>query len=118
MPKKLKGLTLWNFSTPILSQNIKELKTFGTFEELFSKKKSNNAEKTERGDSLVSPGMVCYAQKKEKPFWFSSLGQIIQFGTIKVCRTILVSWCGLKKKELKSHCNSRLSLHYAPTNKT
>ena len=53
--------------------------------------------KTERGDSLVSPGMVCYAEKEEKPFWFSSLGQMIQFGTIKFCRTILVSSCGLKK---------------------
>ena len=33
---------------------------------------------------LVSPGIVCYA---EKPFWFSSLGQIIQFGAIKFRRT-------------------------------
>ena len=32
---------------------------------------------------LVSPGIVCYAEKKEKLFWFSSLGQMIQFGTIK-----------------------------------
>ena len=49
-------------------------------------KKSLNAEKTER-DPLVSPGMVCYAEKEEKPFWFSSLGKMIQFGTIKFCRT-------------------------------
>ena len=46
--------------------------------------KSLNAEKTERGDPLVSPGMVCYAKKKEKSFWFSSLGQMSQFGTIKL----------------------------------
>ena len=38
--------------------------------------------KVKRGDSLVSPGMVCYAEKEEKPFWFCSLGQMIQFGTI------------------------------------
>ena len=42
--------------------------------------------KNEKGDTLVSPGIVCYAEKQEKPFWFSSLGQIIQFGTIKFCR--------------------------------
>ena len=55
----------------------------------------------ERGDPLVSPGMVCYAGKQEKPFWFSSLGQIVQFGAIIFCRTfggtILVSSGGLKK---------------------
>ena len=27
--------------------------------------------KTQRGDPLVSPGIVCYAEKKEKPFRFS-----------------------------------------------
>ena len=40
-----------------------------------------------RGDPLVSPGMVCYAGKQEKPFWFSSLGQIVHFGAIIFCRT-------------------------------
>ena len=40
---------------------------------------SRSAEKIERGDSLVSPGMICYAEKEEKPFWFSSLDQIVQF---------------------------------------
>ena len=43
--------------------------------------------KIERGDSLVSPGMVCYAEKQVKPFWFSSLDQIVQFDTIIFCRT-------------------------------
>ena len=42
--------------------------------------------KTERGDPLVSPGIVCYAEKEEKPFWFSSLGETIRFGTIKIRR--------------------------------
>ena len=36
------------------------------------------------GDPLVSPGTVCYAEKEENPFRFSSLGQMIEFGTIKV----------------------------------
>ena len=59
--------------------------------------------------------IVCYAEKEEKLFWFSSLGQMIQFGTInfvELLRTILVSSCGLEKK---SHYNSRVSLHKAPT---
>ena len=37
-------------------------------------------------------------------------GQMVQFDTIKFRRTILVSSCGLK-----SHYNSRVSLHEAPT---
>ena len=49
-----------------------------------------------KGDPLVSLGIVCYAEKlpsaenvteKMLPFWFSSLGQMIQFGTIKFRRT-------------------------------
>ena len=51
---------------------------------LFSEKNLTVPKKSERGDPLVSPGMVCYA---EKPFWFSSLGQIVQFGAIIFCRT-------------------------------
>ena len=43
--------------------------------------------KNEREDPLVSPGMVWYAGKHEKPFWFSSLDQIEQFGAIIFCRT-------------------------------
>ena len=53
----------------------------------FRKKVSQCRKKNEREEPLVSPGIVCYAEKEEKPFWFSSLGQIIQFGTIKFCRT-------------------------------
>ena len=45
--------------------------------------------KTERGDPLVSPGMVSYAGKQEKHFRFSSLGQIVQFGAIIFCRTFV-----------------------------
>ena len=40
-------------------------------------------------DPLVSPGMVCYAGKQEKPFWFSSLDQIVQFGAIVFCRSFV-----------------------------
>ena len=48
-----------------------------------------NSKKIGRGDPLVSPGMVCYAGKQEKPFWFSSLDQIVQFGAIIFCRTFV-----------------------------
>ena len=89
--KKLKGGTLWDFPTSILSQNIKKMQG-GPFEEKkfrkkSSEKKSRSAEKIERGDSLVSPGMVCYAEKQVKPFWSNSLGQMVQFDTIIFCRT-------------------------------
>ena len=36
---------------------------------------------------MVSPGIVCYAGEQEKPFWFSSLGQMVQFGAIIFCIT-------------------------------
>ena len=59
----------------------------GPFGENFFSKKSRSAETNERGDPLVSPGMVCYAEKQKKPFWFTSLGQIVQFCAIIFCRT-------------------------------
>ena len=85
--KKLKGGTLWDFPTSILSQNIKKMQG-GPFEEKKFRKKCLAVPKNiERGDSLVSPGMVCYAEKQVKPFWSSSLGQMVQFDTIIFCRT-------------------------------
>ena len=87
--KKLKGGTLWDFSTSILSQNIKKMQG-GPFEKKFlRKKKSRSAKKNERGESLFSPGMVCYAEKQEKPVWFSSLDQIVHFDAIIFCRTFV-----------------------------
>ena len=54
----------------------------------FLKKMSRSAEKKiEKGDPLVLPGMVCYAEKQGKPFWSSSLGQMVQFDTIIFGRT-------------------------------
>ena len=43
--------------------------------------------KTEKGDLLVSRGIVSYPEKEDTLFWFSSLGQTIQFGTINFRRT-------------------------------
>ena len=88
--KELKGGTLWDFSTSILSQNIKKNAGGTLWEKIFFRKKSLAVpKKNERGESLVSPGMVCYAEKQEKPFWFSSLDQIVHFDAIIFCRTFV-----------------------------
>ena len=76
---------------------------------------SRSAKKIERGDSLVSPGMVCYAEKQVKPFWSNSLGQMVQFDTIIFCRTFKNYFGQFVWIEKKSHYNSRVSLHEAPT---
>ena len=90
MPKKLKGRTLWGFPThPFCRKTAKKIEG-GTLwgKNFFLEKSLTMPKKTERGDPLVSPGMVCYAGKQEKPFWFSSLGQMVQFGAIW-CNNIL-----------------------------
>ena len=90
MPKK----TEWDplgFSNihSVASQNSKKIEG-GPYGEIFFRKKvSQCRKKTLRGDPLVSPGMVCYAGKQENPFWFSSLGQMVQFGAIIFCRTFV-----------------------------
>ena len=76
--QKIKGGTIW--------------------EKNFPEKKSHNAEKKLKGGTLwYRPVWYVTRGKQEKPFWFSSLGQIVQFGAIIFCRTILVSSGGLKK---------------------
>ena len=95
MPKKTeRGDPLGFFNIHSVAKHQK--KAGGTLwgKKIFRKKV---AEKNERGESLVSPGMVCYAEKQEKPFWFSSLDQIVHFDAIifcRTCRTILASSCG------------------------
>ena len=83
----------------------------GPFGEKIFRKKSHSAEKIER----VSPGMVCYAEKQEKPSWLSSLGQMVQFCAIIFCRTFKNYFGQFAWIEKKSHYNSRVSLHEAPT---
>ena len=66
MPKTERG-DLLGFSN-ILTQNSKKLNE-GTFgEKNFRKKSLAVPKKKSRGDPLISPGMVCYAEKQEKPF--------------------------------------------------
>ena len=130
--RKTERGTLWGFSTSILSQNIKKMQGDPLREKNFEKKIRKKClavpKKIERGDSLVSPGMVCYAEKQVKPFWSSSLGQMVQFDTIIFCRTfknyfgqfvwiekkrvtIIVAFHFMKRRLKKSHYNSRVSLH-------
>ena len=79
----------------------------GPFEEKNSEEKNSEKKclavpKKMKG-SLVSPGMVCYAEKQEKPFWFSSLDQIVHFDAIIFCRTFVELFWSVrvdrKKKE-------------------
>ena len=48
--------------------------------------KSHNAEKIETWDPSVSLSFVCYA-KKRTSLIVHSLGQKVQFGALKLCRT-------------------------------
>ena len=97
-------------------------------EKIFFKKKSRSAEKNER-ESLVLPGMVCYAEKQEKPFWFSSLDQIVHFDAKIFCRTFVELFWSVRvdrkkrvtiivafhfmKRRLKTGANSGLISIYA-----
>ena len=119
----MEGGTLWDFPTSILSQNSKKVEGGDPLKKKkFREKSLAVPKKIGRGDPLVSPGMVWYAGKQEKPFWFSSLDQIVHFGPIIFCRTFKnyfgqFVWIEKKKKKKKkkSHYNSRVSLHEAPT---
>ena len=83
MPKKTERRDPLGFSN-IHSDAKQQKNEGGPFEEKIPKKSLAVPKKIGRGPPLVSPGMVCYA---EKPFWFSSLGQMVQFGAIIFCRT-------------------------------
>ena len=59
-----------------------------------------------KGGPLVSPGIVCYAKKREQLLWFSSLGQMVQFDTIKFPRTFknyFGHFVWIEKKRRKNH---------------
>ena len=77
----------------------------GPFGEKISEKKCLAVpKKIQRGDFLVSPGIVCYAEKQVKAFWSSSLGQMVQFDTI-IFRKTFKNYSGqfvrIEKKSLK-----------------
>ena len=103
MPKNWKGGPFGIFKHPICCKISKKLKG-GPFGEKFLEKKVSQCRKTqaERGDPFVSPGMVCYAEKQGKAFWFSSLGQMVQFGAIIFCRTFKNYFAQFVRIEKKS----------------
>ena len=84
--KKLKGGPFGIFQHPFCCKTSKKCRG-DTLGKNFPKKMSRSAEKNWKGDSLVSPGMLCYAEKQVKPFWSSSLGQMVHFDTIIIYRT-------------------------------
>ena len=116
MPKKTeRGDPLGFFNIHSVAKHQKKCRgaLWGKF---FFEKKVSQCRKNERGESLVSPGMVCYAEKQEKPFWFRSLDQIVHFDAIIFCRTFVeLFWSVRLDRKKKSHYNSRVSLHEAPT---
>ena len=71
----------------MLSQNIKKIEGGPFGEKMKSFTMPKKLKLKTKLNPLVSPGIVCYAEKEEKPFWFSSLGQMIQFGTVNFRRT-------------------------------
>ena len=115
MPKNWKGDPL-GFSN--IHSDAKQQKNEGgtLWGKNFPKKSLAMPKKNWKGGPFVSPGMICYAEKQEKPFWFSSLGQMVQFGAIIFCRTFK-NYFGQFEWIEKSHYNSRVSLHEAPTKK-
>ena len=89
----------------------------GPFGEKISKKKFRKKclavpKKIERGDSLVSPGLVCYAEKQVKPFWFSSLDQIVHFGAIIFCRTFVELFWSVRVDRKKKRVTIIVAFHF------
>ena len=74
--KKLKGETLWDFSTSVLSQNFKN--EGGPFVEFFSQKNFTMPKKV-KGGPLVLSGIVCYAG--------NIFGSVPNRGNLRFCRT-------------------------------
>ena len=113
MPKNWKGGPFGIFQHPFWRKTAKKIEG-GPFEEKkFRKETLAVPKKSERGDPLVSLPMVCYAEKQENSFWFSSLDQIVQFGEI-ISRRTFKNYFGQFVWIEKSHYNSRVSLHEAP----
>ena len=119
MPKKTeRGDPLGFFNIHSVAKHQKNAGGDPLGKKFFRKKSLAVPKKNERGESLVSPGMVCYAEKQEKPFWFSSLDQIVHFDAIIFCRTFVELFWSVRVDRKKSHYNSRVSLHEAPTKKS
>ena len=113
MPKNYDPLGFFNIH--FVAKHQKKCRGDPLGKNFFFRKSLAVPKKNERGESLVSPGMVCYPEKQEKPFWFSSLDQIVHFDAIIFCRTFVELFWSVRVDRKKSHYNSRVSLHEAPT---
>ena len=118
MPKKTeRGDPLGFSNIHSLAKQQKNSRGDHLGKKLFRKKSLAVPKKIGRG-TLWSPRVWYGTQENTKLFWFSSLDQIVQFGGIKFCRTFknyFGQFVWMEKK--KSHYNSRVSLHEAPTTK-
>ena len=80
----LKGGTFWDFST-FLSQKLQQNWKGDLLLQKNSKKPTVAKNNWKSGP--ISLARYCMLREKSKTFWFSSLGQMVQFDTIKVHRT-------------------------------
>ena len=74
------------FQHPFCRKTAKKLKG-GPFGEKIFRKKVSQCRKKLEGGTLWSPRVWYGTRENEKPLWFSSLDQIVQFGAIIFCRT-------------------------------
>ena len=107
MPKKLKGGPFGIFQHPSVA---KHQKIEGGPSGNFCSKKISEPKNWKGPFSLSRYCMLRGKRGKTSLIQFAGPIDVI----VELLRTILVSSCGLKKK---SHYNSRVSLHEAPTNK-
>ena len=107
------------FQHPLCRKTAKKFEVGTLWGKNFFHKKVSQCRKKLKGGpfGLAQYGML-RGKTEKKLFWFSSLDQIVQFGAIIFCR-IFKNYFGqfvwIEKK--KSHYNSRVSLHEAPTKK-
>ena len=82
------GKLKWGTLSDFLTSSIVAEHQRRAFGEFFSEKSLTMPKETERGDPLVSlVPLLCYAEKQEKTFWSSWLGEMVQFDTIIFRRT-------------------------------
>ena len=89
----------------------------GAFGEIFSEKSFTMPKKKQKRGPFSLSRYCMLRGKRGKPFWFSSLGQMVQFGTIKLRRTFKNNFGQFVWIVKKCHYKSRVSLHEAPTKK-
>ena len=84
---------------------------------IFFRKKVSVPKKLKGGTLWSRPVWYVTRENRKNLFWFSSLDQIVQFGAIIFCRTFVELFWSVRVDRKKSHHNSRVSLHEAPTKK-